>query len=111
MGHRTDQRKPGGREVRAPETRRPSAGPRRPPQHHITHSPNRTPPRRPRQSGEWTFAAYLGTALRHTRAAVDARLRHGVCHRAVAAVVRAREALDAALWLAEYIREDGDERG
>jgi len=57
-----------------------------------------------------TYAWFLGTALHHARAAVAALGLHGITQQARCETPAAREALNSALWLGEYVEADDASR-
>ena len=58
--------------------------------------------------GRRTTGAFLGTAMRHCRRAVELNLRNGPSAGVVASVRQAREALDGAAWLCDYVAAEGE---
>lgn len=52
--------------------------------------------------GQRTAGAFLGTAMRHCRRAMEINLRNGPTAGVAASVRQAREALDGADWLCSY---------
>ena len=53
--------------------------------------------------GQRTVGRYIGDALRHGRRAAELNLRSGPTAGVAASVRQAREALDAASWLCNYV--------
>lgn len=94
--------------MKPPEQRRPPVRSRRPsqPQSRKPNPIRASPPTQ--HAGRRTFGQFLGTALRHARAAVAMLTTHGIGARALRETLAARNALDSALWLGEYIEGDDD---
>lgn len=63
-----------------------------------------------RADGQRTVGKYLGDALRHGRRAAELNIRSGPTAGVEASVRLAREALDGAAWLCEYIEAEGGKR-
>jgi hypothetical protein len=59
--------------------------------------------------GGQTVGAYLGTSLRHSRRAAELNLRAGPSAAVAESAKRARDALDSALWLCDYVCAEGDQ--
>ena len=60
-----------------------------------------------RADGQRTVGGYIGDALRHGRRAAELNLRSGPTAGVAASVRQAREALDGAAWLIEYVGAEG----
>jgi hypothetical protein len=56
-----------------------------------------------RAEGQRTTGAHIGDAFRHGRRAAELNLSHGPTPGVADAVQRAKESLDRAAWLCEYI--------
>src|SRR5688572_17094278 len=94
--------------MKPPERRRPSVCPQRPSQPPTDEANLNAALPSPQCAGHRTFARFLGTALRHTRAAVAAFAKHGISPQTHRELQAANDALQSALWLSNYL--DGDNR-
>lgn len=57
--------------------------------------------------GRRTTGAYIGDALRHSRRAAELNLSHGPTPAVADAVQRAKESLDYAAWICQYVAAEG----